>query len=240
MPLFPSRGSSPARKRVSQDWFASLPSDKSRLFDSVVQQWECSHAMMSVALSDALTLRARGEIVCAREQVVMASDLLARLADILINACRMIGQYGRHNPSAPSVEPLKTSYFRGSTARDAASWNNFLHIVLFGSRSRFLRKVKILSGAIEGVSREFDQAVEELTAYSLPTDGAWEIVDSLHYDLSTCLRELEVVFKAFLRTLSADQLPALAEDLSRSPVPHREHSRSRESAASIPIRNFVR
>ncbi|HYL45388.1 MAG TPA: hypothetical protein VEU52_00030 [Candidatus Limnocylindrales bacterium] len=236
MPLFARRGSSPARKRVSQDWFASLPREKSQLFDTVVQQWECSHAMMSVALSDALSLRARGEIVCAREQVVMASDLLARLADILIGACRTIANYGRQNPSAPAVEPLKTSYFRGSSAKDAASWNSFLHIVLFGSRSRFLQKLRILSGAIEGVSREFDQAVEELTAYSLPADESWEAVDSLHYDLSTCLRELEVVFKSLLRTLPSDHVPALAGDLSSSPLPHRDRSRSRELAVSVQLR----
>jgi hypothetical protein len=234
--LFVRRGSSPARRQVSQDWFAYLPREKSQLFDSVVQEWECSHAMMSVALNDALTLRARGEIVCAREQVVMASDLLARLADILIGACRTIANYGRQKLSVPAVEPLKTSYFRGSTAKDAASWNNFLHIVLFGSRARFLQKVRILSGAIDGVSREFDQAVEELTAYSLPADESWETVDSLHYDLSTCLREMEVVFKSFVRTLPSEHVPALAENLGRPPSPHRGRSRSRELSASIQMR----
>jgi hypothetical protein len=183
--LFSRRGSRPARRRVCQDWFASLPGEKSLLFNSVVQNWECSHAMMSVALNDALTLRARGEIVCAREQVVMASDLLARLADILVDACQILAEYGRQKCNVPAVEPLRSSFFRGSTAMDAASWNNLLHYVLFSCRSRFLRKVRILSGAIDDVSRDFDQAVEEITAYSLPSDESWEIVDSLHYDLST-------------------------------------------------------
>jgi len=191
--------------------------------------------MMSVALNDALTLRARGEIVCAREQVVMASDLLARLADILIGACLTIANHGRRNPSVPAVEPLKTSSFRGSTTKDAASWNNFLHIVLFGSRARFLQKLRILSGAIDGVSREFDQVVEDLTAYPLPADESWETVHSLHYDLSTCLLEMEVVSKSFLRTLPSDHVPALAEDLTRSPLPHRHRSRFRELGASIQL-----
>jgi hypothetical protein len=233
--FFPERGPRPARRRVCQDWFSSLPREKSQLFDSVIQQWECSHAMMSVALSDALTLRSRGEIVCAREQVVMASDLLARLANILVSACRTIANYGRQNTSVPPVEPLKTSYFRGSSAKDAASWNSFLHIVLFRSRARFLQKLRILSGAIDGVSREFDQAVEELTVYSLPADESWDTVDSLHYDLSTCLRELEVVFKSLLRALPSDHVPALAGDLSSSPLPHRDRSRARELAAPIQL-----
>jgi hypothetical protein len=176
------------------------------------------------------------EIVCAREQVVLASDLLARLADILIGACRTIASYGRQNTSVPPVEPLKTSYFRGSSAKDAASWNSFLHIVLLRSRARFLQKLRILSGAIDGVSCEFDQAVEELTAYSLPADEAWDTADSLHYDLSTCVRELEVVFKSLLRTLPSDHVPALGEDLRRSPLPHRDRSRSRELAVSVQLR----
>jgi hypothetical protein len=225
------RGSSPARRRVSQYWFASLPREKSQLFDSVVKRWECAHAMTTVALSDALTLRSRGQVVCAREQVVMASDLLARLADDLVATCGHLSRYGRKILEVPPVEPLKISFFRGSSAKEAASWNSFVHAVMFGSRPRFLHKLRTLSGAIHDVSREFDQAVEELTAYSLPSDSAWGTVDSLHYDLSTCLRELEVVFKCFLRALPNEDVSPFAEKVAAAPAPRRDRSHARSVRA---------
>ncbi len=38
----------------------ALPREKNLVFQTVVQRWECTYAMMSVALDDALSLRARG------------------------------------------------------------------------------------------------------------------------------------------------------------------------------------
>jgi hypothetical protein len=190
--------------------------------------------MMSVALNDALTLRARGELVCACEQVSVAADLLAQLASILIASCDALAQRGKHVGNLPVVEPLKIEFFRGDTAQGAASWNGLLHHVLFGGRSRFFHKLRILSGTVEQLGREFDRAAEEISmGMSVQPGNAWEAVDSLHYDLNTCLRETEVVLKSFLRALPADQIPALAGDLTAA-VPIRSvRVRQRSSSAAV-------
>jgi hypothetical protein len=190
--------------------------------------------MMSVALNDALTLRARGELVCACEQVSVAADLLAQLASILIASCDALAQRGKHVGNLPVVEPLKIEFFRGDTAQGAASWNGLLHHVLFGGRSRFFHKLRILSGTVEQLGREFDRAAEEISmGMSVQPGNAWEALDSLHYDLNTCLRETEVVLKSFLRALPADQIPALAGDLTAA-VPIRSvRVRQRSSSAAV-------
>lgn len=212
------RSSLPARRTVSDDWIAALPREKSQLFEIVVRGWECSYAMMSVALDEALSLRARGELVCACQQVSIAADLVARLNGMLIAACDALASRGKHVGDLPVVEPLKTEFFRGDTAQGAASWNGLLHHILFGGRSRFFHKLKILSGTVEQLGREFDQAAEEISmGTSVQPCDAWRALDSLHYDLSTCLREAEVVLKSFLRALPTDQVSALAAGLTTAP-----------------------
>ena len=136
-----------------------------------------------------------------------------------------------HVRELPIVEPLKTVFFRGDTAQSAASWNALLHHVLFGSRSRFFHKLRILSATIAQLGREFDEAAADLAeGISAPAGAQWTILDFVHYDLNTCLREAEVVLKAFLRAFPADRLLPFALEMSKAPAPrkldHRPLSRA--------------
>jgi hypothetical protein len=176
--------------------------------------------MMSVALDDALTLRARGELICARQQVSVAADLLERLALSLVSFCNSVSARGRRIVHLPAVEPLNVDFFRGDTAQSAASWNGIVHHVLFHGRSRFFRKVRILSTTLTQLEREFLEAAQDLArGWSVDPGDCWKKLEYLHYDFNTCLRETEVMFKSFLRTLPADQLDDLAGDLDAPSVP---------------------
>jgi len=204
---------------VSDDWIATLPREKSRVFDVVVQRWECSYAMMSVALDSALSLRTRGQLVGARKQVSLAEALLTRHANAFISACQTIIHHGHSISELPHVEPLKTHFFQGDTGQSAASWNSILHHVLFGGRSRFLHKLRILSETMEQLGREFHDVAYDISE-GLTTEpcASWNSLGSLHYDINTCLCELEVVFKSFLRALPSEQLPAFSLDLGAPSV----------------------
>lgn len=227
------RGPNPARRDVPEDWLAALPREKSQIFDSVVRQWECSYAMMSVALDDAFSLRLRGELVCARQQVEITASLVARFAGSLIAACSSIADAGRHVSDLPVVEPLKTRFFRGDTAQSAASWNGLLHHVLFGDRSRFFHKLRILSSTVEQLDQEFDRAAADLSEGVSDQPGVcWAALDSVHYDLNTCLREAEVVLKAFLRALPGEQLAAFAAAMSMPPTAKKVPARQRLTRVS--------
>ena len=125
------------QRKVLDDWTAALPREKSQLYQVVVRRWECSYAMMSVALDEALSLRATGELVCARQQVTIAAGLLGRLAPSLISLCDTLAARGQLVAKFPVVEPMNTDFFRGNTGQSAASWNGILHHLLFGARSRF-------------------------------------------------------------------------------------------------------
>jgi hypothetical protein len=199
----------------------ALPREKHNVFDAAVSEWERSYAMMSVALDDALTFRARGELVCARQQVSVAADLLGRLSGALLGFYDAVSRRGWRISNVPAVEPMKTEFFHGNTAQSAASWNGILHQVLFGDRWRFLQKLRILSETLEQLDREFGDAAHDIAEGAVQPVDCWKMLDCLHYDFNTCLRETEVVLKSFLRALPAEQLPAFAAELEAPVAPKR-------------------
>lgn len=221
--VFPRRESRRVqRRKVLDDWVAALPREKSQLYSVIVQRWECSYAMMSVALDGALSLRASGELVCARQQVSIASGLLGRLSPSLISLCETLSAHGRRVSKFPAVEPMNADFFRGDTAQSAASWNGILHHVLFSARSRFFHKLRILSHTLALLEAEFEDAASEISkGLSVQPGDCWQRLDNIHYDFNTCLRESEVVLKSFLSILPDDQLASLASDLDAPPVPLR-------------------
>ncbi len=170
--------------------------------------------MMSVALDDALSCRARGELVFARQQVSVAVDLLRRFSSRLLNFCEVAAARGRRLDRAPSVEPMQSRFFRGDTGRSAASWNRILHHVFFAGHSRFHHKLRILAETIVELDQQFGVAAAELSrGISVTPMDSWKELDHLHYDLNTCLREAEIVLKSLLRALPADQLDIFAAEL---------------------------
>jgi hypothetical protein len=208
------RKAAAARRTVSEEWIAALPREKGNLYEAVVRQWESSYAMMSVALDGALSLRSRGELVCARQQVFISADLLVRLAAALVVACGAVSSRGRRLSNLPLVEPLNTEFFRGQTAQNAAHWNGLLHHVLFAERSRFFQKLRILSDTVEHLVREFDETAEDISqGLAVQPANCWNKLDCLHYDFNTCLCESEIILKSFLQALPAEQLAAFASEL---------------------------
>jgi hypothetical protein len=215
---------------VFQDWSASLPREKTQLFDAVVRNWELSYAMLSVSLDESISMRARGELDCSRQQISVTSDLLRRLAFSLTSCCLAVDLRARQIVRLPTVEPLKMGFFRGNTAQTAASWNGIIHRVMFGDRSRFFHKVRILGDTLRRLEREFSRAAGEICGGEPSANPG--ILDCLHYDFSTCLRETEVVLKSFLRALPDDQVPAFSADLDATLMPRAHQSAPRLSRAS--------
>jgi hypothetical protein len=178
--------------------------------------------MASISLNEAFSLRSRGELVRARQQVAISAELLTRIAVALIDACRSISARGRHISDIPQVLPLNTEFFKGQTAQSAASWNEFLHRILFADRSRFFQKLRILSDTLEKLMAEFHLNAEELAgAVSIHPNESWEGLKSYHYDFNTCLSEAEILLKSFLRALPAEQMPAFAGELDVTPSPEK-------------------
>lgn len=173
--------------------------------------------MFSVALDEAISLRATGSLIRAREQTSMAADLLDRLAAGLCGALRALEEQGRHLGALPEVLPFDSANFRGTPAQDLAEWNLLLHRVLFGARSRFFHKISVLDELVTALALEFREIAEEIAeGTSVRPERRWASLDSLHYDLNTCLRETIVVLKSFLVFLPAEQVESFGRRLAQA------------------------
>jgi hypothetical protein len=221
------------RKSVPEEWICALPREKSQTFDSLVATWESNYAMMSVSLDDSLALRSRGELVCARQQVSVTAELFGRIASSLIQFCDAMARHSRHLRNFPAVKPLNTQYFRGDIGQHAASWNGILHHVLFGDRSRFHHKVRILADTLRRLEQEFRRACNLISrGASLHPAEPWKTLDCIHYDFNTCLRENEILLKSFLRALPVQNLGAFANEMGVPLPPTSGASQARLSGAS--------
>jgi hypothetical protein len=199
---------------VCEDWIGAMSPEKRQAFDSTIQRWNMSYVMGSIALDEAFALRNKGDILHARQQAEVSSELLLRLSADLVRSAEIIQDGARHVVDLPLVEPLKASNFRSASAHRAASWNTLFHQVLFSARSRFFHKLRALGNAVSELAIEFDRATARVAAGSAHDSlAAWPALEMLHDDLNTCLRESEIVLKSFLRAMPAELTATLRERL---------------------------
>lgn len=216
------------RSSVQQDWIAWLPLEKRRLYDQVARAWEDAYAMLSVALNDAISSREQGQLARARENIGVAANLTGRLAEPLLSACQVLEIRARYLSNSPSVAPLDPANFRTHIARQTAGWDSVLHRVLFASRSRYSHKLRALQFTIATLAEQFFVSAEDLSSgMQTRPDETWLALDSLHYDLNTCLRETMVLLKSFLRALPDASFEAISQELTvpasheSTPLPQR-------------------
>ncbi len=221
------------RSSVQQDWIAWLPAEKRHFYENVARRWEEAYAMLSVALNDALSFREQGELGRARENLGMAAKLAGRLAEPLLSACEVLEIRGRHLSNSPSVAPLNSSNFRTQIARNTAGWDNVLHRILFASRSRYAHKLRALQYTISTLAEEFVVTAEDLgSGLQTRPEESWLALDSLHYDLNTCLRETMVLLKSFLRALPEASLDSVWNELNARESGNQSSARSPLTRAS--------
>ncbi len=96
--------------------------------------------------------------------------------------------------------------------------------------------MRILSETLQSLAREYNDAAADVAAgASVQPGDSWDALECLQYDFTTCLRELEVLLKSFLRVLPGEQLSAFAAELDAAPAPKRKPavgSRARITNAS--------
>ncbi len=219
-------------RTVLQDWIGALPPRQMQTFATLRQRWNSAYAMGSVALEGAFELRVNGNDRCAAQQATIAGELLERLADDLIQGCKIMEDEARHFADIPAVEPLDPSNFRTPSILWAVSVSRILHQVAFGARNRFFHKVRTLERTVEALDNEFSRTLEVVVERERSSTGdVWDALERLHDDLNTCLRESEVVLKSFLRALSPDiALPVLAR--LETPADRRTRPVRRRTAVS--------
>jgi hypothetical protein len=206
------------RSSVREDWRAWLPEDKSRVFQEFVQQFETAYSMLSISLDEAIALREKGLLGKARGAAAVTAGVSQLLLKPLAAMLRALGMHARHYGTAPNADPLDPANFRGLRRQRAARMGVLLSHVLLSQRSQFLHKIHDLLEMVEDIQKELGTALEEVVdGTSISPLEVWLELDSLHYDLNTCLRETIVLLKSFLHVLPDEEVAAFQEEARRLP-----------------------
>jgi hypothetical protein len=207
---------------VSQDWRAPLRGDKSHVYLNSVQRLEIAYSMFSVNLDEAFGMRRHGRSSKACQLLSMAPDLCQRLVHPLRSLLRTMMEHVRHFGITPNIAPLNAENFQHTRSRRVALYNDLFSRVLLTRKSQFSYKISALAELVDELNSHFDATAEELSGGgSFSPDRKWELLDAVHYDLNTCLRETIVLYKSFLHALPDQQIPgfqvALQECQANSP-----------------------
>jgi hypothetical protein len=192
---------------VSQDWRKPLAGDKSDIYYGLIRRLETAYAMFSVNLDESFGMRRNGRTAKAYQVLSVAPALCQRLVQPLHSVLRAMLEHAKHFGAAPNLVPLDPKNFQNSRSQRAARFNDLFSRVLLTRKSQFLHKVTVLAELVEELNHSFESAAAELTeGGSLQPERDWDLLDAVHYDLNTCLRETTVVFKSFLHALPDLQL----------------------------------
>ena len=210
---------------VSVDWRVPLPGAKSPAYLMCIRRLEIAYSMFSVTLDEAFGLRRGGHNSEAYQVLSLAPALSQRLAGPLHSLLHAMLEHAKHFGTTPNLAPLGAQNFQNPRSRRVALFNDLFSKILLTGKSQFLHKITALIDLVQELDSSFNSTVLELIrGESVRTDRDWELLDAVHYDLNTCLRESVVLLKSFLHALPDTQLAgfqASLEPLSTSPAPQR-------------------
>jgi hypothetical protein len=209
---------------VEVDWLGFLPPEQLNTFRIHSREAESSYFVFSIELNEAITIRDKDSGAESVHMVRLASDLCNRLAENLDNICRAMSEHCKEHGTKPSVAPLDPECFCCRRVRRWASRNRSLSRLHWFRHSRFLTKLTTLRQIVAVSYSDFRRATIDLTVVQggASADRSWTDLDAAQYDLSTCLSELLVMLKCFLRVLSADDLVLFERTLLRLKASRRE------------------
>jgi hypothetical protein len=170
--------------------------------------------MFSVSLNECINLSASEDGLNIFQNLTVVEELCGRFAVQLNAVLHAMAQHGRHFGIIPNIEPLDIANFQ-SLSSQRAVWNsNLLARVLLSERSQFLNKLSTLEEVVDDLCDDFIAAVaflrsklfETAQCSSADVPSLWKCLDLTQYDLTTCLRETDVVLKSFLCVLPEDQV----------------------------------
>jgi len=192
---------------VTQDWRKPLSGEKSRTYVNSLRSLETAYAMFSVNLDEAFGMRRCGRVVKAYQVLGVSPALCHRLAAPLHSLLCAMLDHAKHFGTTPNLAPLDRENFQSTKSQRAARLSDLFSKILLTRKSQFLHKITALADLVDELDSSFESTIEELCGQqSLRPERNWELLDMIHYDLNTCLREAVVLFKSFLHALPDAQL----------------------------------
>jgi hypothetical protein len=205
---------SPKKRSILSDWRARLSADKACVYDPSARALESGYDLLSIALDAAMCQRDTGDLLGARQALWLSAELAERHARLLEQALHAMEEHSRHFGTVPAVNPLEQEHFRTEAARFRCRWDAVLHRVLFSARSRWFLKLHTLHEISTELRDTYLFSARELAdGVSIAPLAEWDLLEALHDDWNTCLRETVILLKCFLTTLEPGEIKAFKHEL---------------------------
>jgi hypothetical protein len=196
---------------VRNDWRKPLSTEKTLAYQQILERLETAYAMFSVSLDEALGM-SRRKLPVAVRLLTVTPTLCERLSGVLVVHLRAMLGHARHFGVTPNLAPLDPTNFQSVKSQRVARFNSLFGKILLMRKSQFVTKIDVLAELTEELSAAFREVASRLIEET-DSEGErnWELLDAVHYDLNTCLRETVVVLKSFLHALPERQLSQFQE-----------------------------
>jgi hypothetical protein len=213
---------------VSLDWRAPLSPQKDQSYHFIVDGLEKWYDIFSVNLDEAFGTRRIGRVDKAYQILTIAPALCDKLTAALRSHLCAMSLHARHFGTAPNIAALDPENFQNPKSQRVARYHGILSRVILTRRSQFLQKLSSLTELVEDLGKSYDQCVEELgEGFSSDSAHCWEMLDTSHYDLNTCLQETIVLLKCFLLALPEKQLTEFQAQVTAQVFPTGRKTRVR-------------
>lgn len=202
---------------VHRDWIGWLPECKQRAFDMYAKELEARYLMLSLTLDEAITLHNQGSQRKAILNIAIVPELCGRLTCYLRSMLCSLELHVKCNALVPNVASLDPVHFLRHRDKYLARKSALLGRVLLTRQSAFLFKISMLREMVYRLGDDLCDLAKGLlsddatAAYS----GRWAAMDTGHFDLNTCLRELLVMLRCFLRVLPENQVSGFEETVAQ-------------------------
>ena len=208
------KGAGQRSHTVREDWTAWIPQEMDQLFDATRQELETSNFILSLTIDEAIYLCKGGQLESARDRFIIFTGLFNRLALRVSLVIEAIRDHGSHFGTLPNVKPLAAGNFRGATAQRVSRTDSLLAKVVFRQRTRFFHKLYSLAEIVDGLQEEARAIVGGISEDSSDfPEQAWQMLEVLAYDLTTCMGETTVILKSFFCALPPEELESFRQKL---------------------------
>lgn len=208
---------------VNVDWRGELRTAQRNAFEAYTKELERSYLMFSISLDEAVSLQKSSLLMKSFQVVALTPELCAGLSTSMENMLRSLAEHCREHETNPSVAPLNPSDFRNFWSRCLAFESSIWHTALLTRKAQFHNKIRSLRSLVRHAKQDFCAAVDAVAIEGMVGDSSnlWAVMDRAHFDLNTCLRELFILLKCFLRVVRDEDLRAFQESVSKGIAPPR-------------------
>ncbi len=199
--------------KASRSSVAPLREELNAVYHPFAHAIETHTTILGITLNDAFGERDAARHEMAWNALRLARGEWERLRELVVGLLNILSKFV---PSANVVVPVRrvaAGHFKSRAVRDNLGLYEFLDQIVFGSKPRFILRLRLLIRSCASLSKEFKRVCNEGALTFDSSDELWKRLDYEFHDFDLIAKETLIAFRTLLVCLSAEQSQELALDL---------------------------